>query len=103
MGGQLLLCVLRSCCVCLAGQSPNRCTQAPTPNMCCLIHPAFLCVCLQCKEICVEVQDDFLKELRDLGDVCVCVCVQVTWQASSVPCSKPKSTITPATMHMKQR
>lgn len=40
VGGQLLLCVLRSCCVCLAGPSPNRCMQTISNNTACLILPS---------------------------------------------------------------
>jgi len=29
---------------------------------------ACVCVYLQCKEICIETQDNFLKELRDFGE-----------------------------------
>ena len=33
------------------------------------------CLFLQCKEMCVEVQDHFLKELRDLSEVSMCAVV----------------------------
>ena len=33
-----------------------------------------VCVYLQCKEICIETQDNFLKELRDFGEVGVIRC-----------------------------
>lgn len=35
---------------------------------------ACVCVYLQCKEICIETQDNFLKELRDFGEVGVIWC-----------------------------